>query len=92
MADFKSREQEYPSPSLGRRKFVSLSSNLAMFAGLMGGYGAFAYLAARFSPPDRPQGKRTIDVTESVSGPGHDPCLTARAKRPSSGESGARKS
>ncbi|MFQ5776560.1 MAG: ubiquinol-cytochrome c reductase iron-sulfur subunit [Terriglobia bacterium] len=48
-----------------RRGFLSLSSNLAMLAGLIGGYGAFAYIAARFLYPVRPQRKRWMFVAEA---------------------------
>ena len=50
MAD-KDREERRDAPARDRREFFSRASSLAMFAGLTGGYGAFAYFAGRFLYP-----------------------------------------
>ena len=50
MAD-KDREERRDAPARDRRQFFSKASSLAMFAGLTGGYGAFAYFAGRFLYP-----------------------------------------
>ncbi|MFQ5700955.1 MAG: ubiquinol-cytochrome c reductase iron-sulfur subunit [Acidobacteriota bacterium] len=50
------------SDPMGRRSFLSLSSSLAMLAGLAGGYGAFALIAARFLYPARPRARRWMFV------------------------------
>lgn len=48
-----------------RRGFLSRFSNVAMLAGLAGGYGAFAWIAARFLYPARPTPMRWMFVTEA---------------------------
>jgi nitrite reductase/ring-hydroxylating ferredoxin subunit len=47
-----------------RRGFISKASNLAMLAGLVGGYGAFALIAGRFLYPARPRDRSWMFVTE----------------------------
>ncbi len=47
-----------------RRGFLSKASLLAMFSGLLGGYGMFAYIAGRFLYPSNPPGKTWMFVTE----------------------------
>lgn len=49
----------------GRRKFLSTASLLAMFSGLIGGYGMFAYIAGRFLYPARPQVRQWMFVAEA---------------------------
>ena len=49
----------------GRRGVLSRFSNLAMLAGLVGGYGAFAWIAGRFLYPAKPTPKRWMFVTEA---------------------------
>lgn len=49
-----------------RRRLTSKTSGLAMFAGLLGGYGAFAWLAGRFLYPARPRETRWMFVTETA--------------------------
>jgi len=45
------REKRGEADAGDRRQFFSKASSLAMFAGLTGGYGAFAYFAGRFLYP-----------------------------------------
>jgi nitrite reductase/ring-hydroxylating ferredoxin subunit len=48
-----------------RRGFISKASNLAMLAGLVGGYGAFALIAGRFLYPARPRDRSWMFVAEA---------------------------
>lgn len=48
----------------GRRGFLSKASLIAMFGGLFGGYGMFAYFAGRFLYPAKPAAKAWMFVTD----------------------------
>ncbi len=48
-----------------RREFLSRASSLAMTAGLLGGYGTLAAIAARFLYPARPAEKQWLFVAEA---------------------------
>jgi nitrite reductase/ring-hydroxylating ferredoxin subunit len=47
-----------------RRAFLDRASALAMSAGLLGGYGLFAFIAGRFLYPARPQRRQWMFVAE----------------------------
>ena len=59
-----SRDKEDPQGE--RRGFLARTSNLAMSAGLVGGYGALAYIAGRFLYPARPRRMEWIYVAETA--------------------------
>jgi len=48
-----------------RRSLLSRFSSLAMLSGLIGGYGAFAFIAGRFLYPARPRRKRWTFVVDA---------------------------
>jgi nitrite reductase/ring-hydroxylating ferredoxin subunit len=54
---------EPAGPGLERRRFISLSSTAAMILGLLGGYGAFGSIAARFLYPAREADRRWLFVS-----------------------------
>ena len=51
------------APNTKRRRFLTRASRLAMAAGLVGGYGGFAAIAARYLYPARPLERRWQFVT-----------------------------
>jgi nitrite reductase/ring-hydroxylating ferredoxin subunit len=50
-----------------RRSLFSRFSTLAMLSGLVGGYGAFAFIAGRFLYPARPARKRWMFVVDAAT-------------------------
>lgn len=60
-----SSEETPPAQTTERPGLLSRSSTLAMFAGLAGGYGFFAYIAGRFLYPARPQDRQWTFVIET---------------------------
>ncbi len=64
MEDTERMEKNHKATVLGRRQFLSAASMLAMFTGLAGGYGAFAYIAGRFLYPVRSGNKNWLFVTQ----------------------------
>ncbi len=54
-----------PKKEDARRGFIAGGSRVAMLAGLLGGYGAFGAIAARFLYPAKPQDKRWMYVAST---------------------------
>ena len=63
MAPRRSSDERQTPDASDRRKLFSTASTLAMFAGLLGSYGTFAYFAGRFLYPTRPRELRWMYVT-----------------------------